>query len=931
LTDRKRLSPWRDVAKPHQDIMEGKFDLSLFAVNIYRVYRGVAAPDYQDPHRFFAKTYLTKAFRSLIASVLRRLDDQPTGAHPITDLMTTFGGGKSHALLCLYHLAFNGKQAAKWPGVNELLKEAELQSVPKAHVAVLSGEDFDPAHGEEGAKGEPKRHTIWGELAWQLGGQKGYDILRKNDELRSAPSAKKLEEVLTLNDANLILIDEALRFLTRSKTIELGIEGEKTSLAAQTLEFFRALTEAVSNTPKAALVATLQASTIEMAREDETDYWRIVEIFKRLGKPIRLAEAEEIYEIVKRRLFEDAGDAREIRKTANAYFDFYREHKESFPQTATTPSYLEKLERAYPFQPEFLDVINERWSSIPQFQRTRAILRMLAILVAELYKSDPNPLIHISSAKLGVRDFRTEVLQQLHAESQFDAVIESDISGTGARAQKIDESGNLTYQREHIAEGVATAIFFYSFGGAGRPSGSLPNIRLATLKPGLEPAFIPDAIQLLKKPSTGLFYLEAEGDTFRFTVTPNLNMILAEREAAADKGEVEKVLLDTIQKQISGSKFRTVPFPSEPRDVSDQPQLTLVVMNPDDTIGKTTKESTTQKILDIIKGGTTYRTYRNCVVFLAPEEGHRMTEAARTLVALKDVERLYAKANKLSEAQETQLDEMLDDAEKALAQSVWRTYRYIITPAPEDKLEFFDMGVQIQRADRKISDIIWETLSIRERLAPKIGPTRVISKDLALWPEDKQAITTKELKDSFLTFTHLPMIPTIDSLKETIVQGVAEGHFAFARGSAEKREFHSIKIGAILDKDTIEFLEDAYLLRPKFAYELLGTLPKVEDKGMEKPPRAGEPSRPIPPGLELYESVAVSADLDWKKWMEFHDAVIQPLVNAGAKLKVRVEVSGASDEGISPNTVDLAIKEGLVQYGITANVEPKKKSGKSGG
>ena len=931
MTDKKKSSPWRDVAKPHQDIMEGKFDLSLFAVNIYRVYRGMAPPDYQDPDRFFAKTYLTKALRGLIASVLRRLNGESSGAQPITYLMTTFGGGKSHALLCLYHLAGNGKEASSWAGVGDLLKEAELRVAPKARVAVLSGEDFDPAHGEQGGKGEPKRRTLWGELAWQLGGTKGYEIVRKNDEMSSAPSAEKLEEVLSLNDANLILIDEALRFLTRSRAIELGAEGQKTSLAAQTLEFLRALTEAVASTPRTALIATLKASTIEMAREDEPDYWRIVEIFKRLGKPVRIAEAEEIYEIVKRRLFEDAGDVREIRKTANAYYDYYCEHKESFPQSATTPSYLQKLERAYPFHPEFLDIMNERWSSIPQFQRTRAILRMLAILVAELYKTDSNPLIQMSSAKLGARDFRTEVLQQLHAESQFDTVIESDIAGTGARAQKIDESGNLTYQREHIAEGVATSIFLYSFGGAAvRPVASLPSLRLAVLKPGLEPAFIPDAIQLLRKTSTGLFYLEPEGDNYRFTVTPNLNMIVAERETAADKEKVTEQLLETVEEQISGNKFRTVAFPTEPRDVSNQAQLTLVIMSPDDTIGKTTKTETAQKILEIVKGGGTYRTYRNCIVFLAPEEGHRIGQAARTFVALEDVERLYARAKKLSETQEAQLEEMLKDAEKALDQSVWQSYRHIITPAPEDKLEFFDMGPQIHRPNKKISDVVWETLIARERLAPRIGPTRITSKDFSLWPEEKQVISTKDLKDAFLTFTHLPMIPTVDCLRETIVQGVAEGQFAYARGSAEKNEFHSIKIGVAIDQSMIEFLEDTYLLRPKFAYELLGAIPPPK-KGEPKPTgpgpeRTGEPTTPPKGGPEAYDSVSVTSDLDWKKWMEFHDAVLQPLINAGASLKIRVEVIGVSEEGISPNTVDLAVKESLTQYGIPANIQTKKKT-----
>jgi hypothetical protein len=547
-------------------------------------------------------------------------------------------------------------------------------------------------------------------------------------------------------------------------------------------------------------------------------------------------------------------------------------------------------------------------------------------LVSELYKTDTNPLIQMSSAKLGVRDFRTEVLQQLHAESQFDTVIESDISGTGARAQRIDQSGNPTYQREHIAEGVAAAIFFYSFGGtATRPSASLPNIRLAFLRPGLEPAFVPDAIQLLKKPSTGLFYLETEGDTHRFTVTPNLNMILAERETAADKEDVEKTLLGTIQKQVSGNKFRIIPFPEEPRDVPDQPQLTLVIMNPNDTIGKNTKEKTGQKILEIVKGGTTFRTYRNCLTFIAPDEGHKMEDATRTFIALKDIDRLYAKAKKLSETQKNQLEGMLEDSEKALAQAVWRTYRHIVTPAAEDKLEYFDMGIQIQQDDRKVADAVWETLAVRERLAPKIGPSKLLSKEFALWPEEKQYVCCKDLRDAFLTFTHLPMIPSVNSLKDTITAGVTEGTFGYARGSAEKNEFHSIKIASTLASEAIEFTSEAYLLRPKFAYQLLGTIPSPP-RGKDEGALGGPAPQPPPLGLETYSSVTVSADLDWKKWLEFHDAVIQPLINAGARIKVRVEVEGSSEVGISPNTVDLAVKESLVQYGIAADVQAKKKS-----
>jgi len=921
MVNKKPLPSWRDNVKPHKDIMENKFDLSLFAVNIYKVYQKKAPPDYQDPVRFFAKTYMTKALKNVIVSVVKRLDGQGS-SEPVLDLMTSFGGGKTHTLLSLYHIASNGEKSRRWAGIDEIVKEVKIKQIPNPRIAILSGEDFDPAQGEGDGDEEPKRHTLWGELAWQLGGKRGYELVQENDIARSAPTANIITNLLDLNSANLILIDEALRFVSRSRAIPV----HETSLGAQTLNFFRSLTEAVSSSPRTALVATLQASVLEMPKEDEPDYLRILEIFKRVGRPVRLAEGDEIYEIIKRRLFQEPNDSEIIRKVADSYFDFYQEHKDSFPNTASTPAYLENLVKAYPFHPEFLDILNERWSSIPHFQRTRAILRMLAMLVAQLYKSDSNPLIQVSSTQLSSRDFRTEVLQQLHAESQFDTVIESDIAGTGARAQKIDQSGNLTYQREHIAESVATAIFFYSFGGsAGRPSATISNLCLAVLKPSMEPAFIPDALQLLKKPSTGLFYLEQEGETYRFTVTPNINMILAEREAAADPDVVNTVALEAIQKQIGSGKFRVVPFPDEPRDVADQPQLTLVVMHPNDTYGGQNKVSTKDKIASIVKGESSFRTYRNCLVFSVSEESHRVKESARTLIALRDIERLYAKAGQLSEHQKSQLSYMVQDSEKTVSQSIWRAYRYIMTPSEGDALETLDMGVQIQKPDRKISDAIWEFLVTKERLAPQIGPSRLISKDVRVWPSDKNAISTKEIRNAFLTLTYLPMLPSDYVLKEAISQGVSKGIFGYGTNS-DGKSFQSVRIGSSISPQEIEF-EETFLLQARFAHELVGTVhppTSTTTDGTEgETGDTGDPQKPKQGAQVTYSVVTISADMDWKKWVEFYDGVIQPLVNAGAKIKVNIELTGSSETGIAKNTVDLVIRENLSQYGIAARIEPK--------
>jgi len=315
MIDRKRVLPWSEVARPHEDIIEGRFDPSVFAVNIYSVYKGKASSDYQNPDRFFAKTFLTCGLKDLLISVLRRLSGE-MNVEAVSDLVTSFGGGKTHALLCLYHLASDGQQAKKWTGVSELLSETGIKELPKARIAVLSGEDLDPTQGEKGAKGEPTRLTMWGELAWQLGGQGGYDLVKENDDKRTPPSAEIITRILALDPPNLILIDEALRYISRAR----GIRVHETSLASQTMNFFLALTEAVSRTPKSSLIVTLPASLLEMTREDEEDFKRLKKFFQRVEKTRRLAEGDEIYEIVRRRLFQNTGAQEEARRTANAYF-----------------------------------------------------------------------------------------------------------------------------------------------------------------------------------------------------------------------------------------------------------------------------------------------------------------------------------------------------------------------------------------------------------------------------------------------------------------------------------------------------------------------------------------------------------------------------------------------------------------------------------
>src|SRR5690606_1114646 len=173
------MKPWYKIITPREDLREGKpLDAAEFAVHLDHVRDGRAPPDYQDAERFFERTFLTKNLTKLGAEVIRRLSGEKTEASAVFSMATQFGGGKTHALALLYHLATIGPGADRLPGVNTLLTEAQVKSVPKTAVAVFVGTDFDSISGRGGSDGTPLRRTPWGELAFQLGGIESFEAVR---------------------------------------------------------------------------------------------------------------------------------------------------------------------------------------------------------------------------------------------------------------------------------------------------------------------------------------------------------------------------------------------------------------------------------------------------------------------------------------------------------------------------------------------------------------------------------------------------------------------------------------------------------------------------------------------------------------------------------------------------------------------------------
>jgi predicted AAA+ superfamily ATPase len=384
---------------PHADIRQGKFDASVFAADLGEVLAGRGAVDYRDATTFFAKTYLTHGLTQLLIDVMRRLSGARR-SEPVIQLQTAFGGGKTHTLLTLYHLLKKPNEVGKLPEIQKIVGSAGIPHIPTAKVACLVGTALDATSGR----------TFWGEMAYQLdGGKQGqlYSLMARNDERQIAPGTDLLGRLLDAAGPTLILLDEILIYLIKAGGVQVG----DATLRGNTLTFLQELSIAVANCPHACMIATLTSQISEYMDENaERAYESLEKVLGRIEKVRQTVEGAEMYEVIRRRLFEDLGDIAAHRAAAEAYWGMYRTLGEDVPSACREPAYREDMVRTYPFHPELIAVLYERWGTIPEFQRTRGVLRLLADVISDLYQAKNNdPLIQSGSINLSAAPVRGEL------------------------------------------------------------------------------------------------------------------------------------------------------------------------------------------------------------------------------------------------------------------------------------------------------------------------------------------------------------------------------------------------------------------------------------------------------------------------------------------------------------------------------------------
>jgi hypothetical protein len=852
-----KLKPWYHVVTPREDLRENRaMDASEFAVHLDHIRQGRAHDDYKKPERFFDRTFMTKALLELCSQTVRRLSGIKVETSAVFNMATQFGGGKTHALTALYHLANGGDTAKAWKGVEAVLKKAGVSTVPKAKVAVFVGTEFDPLTGR-GGDGEPVRKTPWGDIAWQLGGEEAFRAVAEHDKKGIAPGGDVIRQMLP-DGPTLILMDELLNYLSR---------GRKLAVREGLYSFLQNLSEEARARDGLVLCVSLPASiATEMTPEDEDDFERFKHMLNRLGKAIMMSAETEIAEIIRRRLFEWYGLPEEGRKAATEYADWAVEHAAELAGVDASNA-RELFMASYPFHPAVLSVFERKWQSLRRFQRTRGILRLLALWVQHAYQEEHRraggrgeALITLGSAPIEDPTFRAAMFEQL-GSSDLEGPVTTDIAGkSDAWSIRLDREAAEAIKKERLHQKVATSILFESNGGQTKKLyATVPEIRAAVGSPDVN---MTDVEHVLEQLASSCYYLSQEGNRYKFSLTPNLNKILTDRRASvaplAIDQRVKKEIESLFKPGPKGSDVERKYWPQKTNEVPDRPELTLVVLGAETPAGAKPTQALMEQI--VRECGTSGRTMKSAIIFVVPESPASIVAATRDVLAWEDIEDDEETKKRLDESQKKQLAIGVGRAKADLKEAIWRAYRHLHLLDKSNALKEIDLGQITSSMAGSLVELIINRLVKDDEISDGIHANRL----LKFWPPALDKWSTKGVRDAFYSSPALQRLLKAEAVKRTIADGVTQGLLGYARdngrGGVTLEKFRE----ALAEAD-VEIADDVFILKAEDARKLLEpprlALLKVTPANVSV--RVGEKATFTAEGIDQYGQAFVVGSVTW--------------------------------------------------------------------
>jgi hypothetical protein len=869
-------------------VREGRsFNPDEFAIALDQVVAGTAPDDYKKPDQFFARTCFTRALREHSGMVLRRLAGKTENTAPVVTLITQFGGGKTHTLTTLYHLAKNGSAADGYAGIADLIREAGLPSVPKAQVAVFVGSAWDPQEGRE---------TPWIDIARQLAREPGVQALGATAQT-SPPGTDALARVFqSAGGPVLLLFDEVLNFLNRHR-----------GMAEPFHAFIQNLTVATTGTTHGAAVISLPRSQVEMTDWDREWQEKISRVVRRVAKDLIANDETEISEVVRRRLFEDLGSEKVRKNISKAFGDWCFERRAQLPpewtavDTAATESKAReflrsRFEACYPFHPATLSVFQRKWQALSQYQQTRGTLAMLAqwisLAAQEGYrKARTEPVITLGSAPLGEPGFRGVILGQL-GESRLIAAIDADIAGEQAHARALDAdtSGPL----RDIHRRVGSAILFESSGGQTDKVAHLPELRFALGEPDVDTTSVDNAAFALEDRS--YFIRKLGSDGFRIGYQPTLKKVVSDRRASLDeeteiKPALRKVVEDEFRRAAS---IPVVSFPRDGTEVQDTPRLTLVVVGPESEW--TGSGSLRSQIAEWTKQrGKSPRLYPGALVWCLKKPSRDLRDNVEMSLAWKRVAREIAEGTlggDFEKGDRAELQAKVKDSEEASKDEVWGGYRFAVVADGQeaDGLKVIDLGAGHSSSGETLCGRVIGALKSEALLNESVGAGYIDRN----WPpalKESGAWPLASLRQSFLNGSLTRLIDPDSILRSKIAEFVGRGDFGLASGQKPDGSYDRLWYQELIALDEVAFEPGVFLLRKATAESLRRGVPAAPPPEPPRPTEEPPPVTPPRPGLPVESrTIRVVGNVPAELWNRFGTRVL-PKLRTGSDLKVGVDFS----------------------------------------
>jgi len=919
------IKPWREIAKPHKDVLEGTFKQSEFAADISLVASGKAPAEYQDAEKFFARTFITEGMRLLLTSVVQRLSG--LGGDPVIQLQTAFGGGKTHTMLTVFHLATRKVDTRNLMGIPPILDAAGIAELPSARVAVLDGIKLSPSQALQ--HDDLQVNTLWGELAWQLAGQAGFELVQQADIDGTSPGKEVLINLLKQAAPCVILIDELVAFIRQFEPGHQYLAGTFDS----NISFIQALTEALKAVPNALLLASLPESDLEVGGTNGQRTLNSLEkYFARVESVWKPVATEEAFEIVRRRLFDSVGDTAELDAVCKQFAELYRQGGNKFPPETQNHHYEERLRQSYPIHPEIFDRLYEDWSTLDKFQRTRGVLQYMAIVIHRLWNSENrDALIMPGSIPLDDSNVRNKSIHYL--PQGWEPIIEKEIDGS--RSEPFDIDGKDTRFGSVQAAIRSTRTIF--LGSAPSTSDQMirgvkaDHVLLGTVQPGQTLSVFEDVLKRLRD---RLHYLYAEEDRFWFDTKPNLRREMESRkQKMSDKEDVQPLLKDHVRRVFgSNHSFAGIhvftPSVDVPDDYGVGPRLVVLPLNQACYSKDANNQAFTAAEQILRYRGDQPRQKQNRLIFLAADfdVADRLRDQAKTYLAWQSiVADINSEKLNLDMFQVKQAKKYKEATEKSLQQMIRETYKWLICPMedfvsgkPQLKWEVVSVSstapALIQEIESRLKEEEWlifewspiHLMNLLQRWYFKDGITEISA--LKVWQD-------------CCHYLYLPRLIRDDVFKNAINLGLhSQDFFGFASGKSGDKY-----LGFVFDENASIILDELSLLidcDAAAAYkESIKPILSIPDTGnlggrvRETPvviPPAERPETPSASSVkkQFYGTInldPVKAKMDFA--MIVDEVVAQFTSKLGVEVKISVEIQTTSTRDGFDEAMQRSVKE----------------------